>query len=169
MYPKDGLKGQKAHSPGHRPGLKSGATFALKGQKHSATNNAFAPTGRGLRHLLPRAMPWAKSFLAFQAVNRIHADNQKYNYMKKNYVFQTSWPVRDYECDIEGIVNNAQYLHYCEHTRHLFLQQCGLSFAGLHRQGTDAVVAHMKLWYKVPLRPDDILLSCMNLQKTNAF
>ncbi|MCR4918422.1 MAG: acyl-CoA thioesterase [Prevotella sp.] len=89
--------------------------------------------------------------------------------MKRNYVFQTSWPVRDYECDIEGIVNNAQYLHYCEHTRHLFLQQCGLSFAGLHRQGTDAVVAHMKLWYKVPLRPDDILLSCMNLQKTNAF
>ena len=48
--------------------------------------------------------------------------------------------VRDYECDIEGIVNNANYVHYCEHTRHLFLQQCGLSFADMHQKGVDAVV-----------------------------
>ena len=89
--------------------------------------------------------------------------------MNKHYIFQTTWPVRDYECDIEGIVNNAQYLHYCEHTRHLFLQQCGLSFAALHEQGTDAVLAHMKMWFKVPLRPDDIVLSCLNLQKANDF
>ena len=89
--------------------------------------------------------------------------------MKKTYIFQTEWAVRDYECDIEGIVNNAQYLHYCEHTRHLFLQHCGLSFAEMHRQGTDAVVSSMKLWYKVPLRPDDIIVSCLNLQKANAF
>ena len=43
--------------------------------------------------------------------------------------------VRDYECDIEGIVNNANYLHYTEHTRHLFLKHCGLSFAEMHEKG----------------------------------
>ncbi len=38
------------------------------------------------------------------------------------YIFETKMEVRDYECDIEGIVNNANYLHYMEHTRHLFLE-----------------------------------------------
>ena len=55
------------------------------------------------------------------------------------YVFETKMEVRDYECDIEGIVNNANYLHYMEHTRHLFLQKCGLSFAEMHRKGVDVI------------------------------
>ena len=36
---------------------------------------------------------------------------------KKKYIFETRLDVRDYECDIQGIVNNANYLHYTEHTR----------------------------------------------------
>ena len=32
------------------------------------------------------------------------------NTMNK-YHFETKMQVRDYECDIEGIVNNAQYIH----------------------------------------------------------
>jgi acyl-CoA thioester hydrolase len=83
----------------------------------------------------------------------------------KKYVFETRMEVRDYECDIEGIVNNANYVHYCEHTRHLFLQQCGLSFAELHAKGVDAVVARMQLQYKVPLRPDDVVISRLWLEK----
>ena len=81
------------------------------------------------------------------------------------YAFETRMEVRDYECDIEGIVNNANYVHYCEHTRHLFLQQCGLSFADMHAKGVDAVVARMQLQYKVPLRPDDVFWSRLNLKK----
>ena len=73
--------------------------------------------------------------------------------------------VRDYECDIEGIVNNANYLHYTEHTRHLFLKQCGLSFAEMHRKGVDAVVARMSLAYKVPLRCDDEFISKLYIEK----
>ena len=73
--------------------------------------------------------------------------------------------VRDYECDIEGIVNNANYLHYTEHTRHLFLKQCGLSFAEMHAKGTDAVVARMNLQYKTPLRCDDEFISRLWLEK----
>ena len=82
-----------------------------------------------------------------------------------NYVFETRMEGRDYECDIEGIVNNANYLHYTEHTRHLFLKQCGLSFAEMHEKGVDAVVARMNLQYKTPLRCDDEFISRLWLEK----
>ena len=89
------------------------------------------------------------------------------NWRKKevNYIFETRMEVRDYECDIQGIVNNANYLHYTEHTRHLFLKDCGLSFSELHDKGIDAVVARMSLQYKVPLRCDDEFISRLSLTK----
>ena len=83
----------------------------------------------------------------------------------KEYIFETRMEVRDYECDIEGIVNNANYLHYIEHTRHRFLKTTGLSFAEMHEKGVDAVVARMNLQYKTPLRCDDEFISCLNLHK----
>ena len=70
--------------------------------------------------------------------------------------------VRDYECDIEGIVNNANYLHYIEHTRHLFLRSLGVSFADMHAKGADAVVARVNMQFKVPLRCDDEFISRWN-------
>ena len=73
--------------------------------------------------------------------------------------------VRDYECDIQGIVNNANYLHYTEHTRHLYLTSLGVSFAKLHEQGIDAVVARMNLQYKTPLRCDDVFISKLGVRK----
>lgn len=82
-----------------------------------------------------------------------------------NYIFETRMEVRDYECDIEGIVNNANYLHYMEHTRHLFLKSLGLSFAEMHNKGVDAVVARMNLQYKTPLRCDDEFISRLGLRK----
>ena len=85
--------------------------------------------------------------------------------MKTDYVFETEMEVRDYECDIQGIVNNANYLHYTEHTRHLYLTSLGVSFAKLHEQGVDAVVARMNLQYKTPLRCDDIFISKLGVHK----
>ena len=85
--------------------------------------------------------------------------------MEKKYIYETRMDVRDYECDIEGIVNNAIYLHYTEHTRHRFLRSLGLSFSELHEKGIDAVVARMQLTYKVPLRCDDEFISRMGLKK----
>jgi acyl-CoA thioester hydrolase len=81
------------------------------------------------------------------------------------YIFETRMEVRDYECDIEGIVNNANYLHYIEHTRHLFLKHCGLSFAQMHEKGVDAVVARMNLQFKAPLRCDDEFISRLWIDK----
>ncbi len=81
------------------------------------------------------------------------------------YDFETRLEVRDYECDIEGIVNNANYLHYIEHTRHLFLRSKGVSFAKMHERGLDAVVARMTMQYKVPLRCDDVFISRLAVSK----
>ena len=35
------------------------------------------------------------------------------------YLHEHSFEVRDYECDLQGVVNNAVYMHYLEHARHL--------------------------------------------------
>lgn len=72
---------------------------------------------------------------------------------------------RDYECDIQGIVNNANYLHYTEHTRHKFIQTLGLNFAELHNDGIDVVVARMNLQYKTPLRGGDKFISRLRMTK----
>lgn len=73
--------------------------------------------------------------------------------------------VRDYECDIQGIVNNANYLHYMEHTRHKFIHTIGLDFADLHERGIDVVVARMNLQYKSPLRSNDVFISRLYMTK----
>lgn len=85
--------------------------------------------------------------------------------MEAKYVFETEMEVRDYECDIQGIVNNANYLHYTEHTRHLYLLSLGVSFARLHEKGIDPVVARMNLQYKTPLRSDDVFVSKLGIRK----
>lgn len=85
--------------------------------------------------------------------------------MKEKYAYQLQMKVRDYECDLQGIVNNANYQHYIEHTRHEFLLSAGISFAALHQQGIDAVVARLNMAFKTPLKSGDEFVSCLNIQK----
>jgi acyl-CoA thioester hydrolase len=66
-----------------------------------------------------------------------------------------SFEVRDYECDLQGVVNNAVYLHYLEHARHRWLLSLGLDFSALHDQGIDLVVARIEIDYRSPLRSGD--------------
>ena len=82
-----------------------------------------------------------------------------------NYIYALEMEVRDYECDLQGIVNNANYQHYTEHTRHEFLRAHGVSFAELHARGIDAVVARMQLQFKTPLRSTDRFVSRLALRK----
>ncbi|MGE5406356.1 MAG: acyl-CoA thioesterase [Methanosarcina sp.] len=63
--------------------------------------------------------------------------------------------VRDYECDIQGVVNNANYQHYLEHARHDFLLSRGISFSELHDEGIDLIVTRVEIDYKYPLRSRD--------------
>ncbi len=79
--------------------------------------------------------------------------------------FITSDIVRDYECDIQGIVNNANYQHYFEHARHQFLRSKGVSFAALHNKGIDVVVAQVEINYKTPLRPNDEYECTLRVEK----
>ena len=60
--------------------------------------------------------------------------------------------VRDYECDMQGIVNNAIYQRYLEHARHEYLLSHGLSFAEMTRQGNAIVVVRAELDYRKSLR-----------------
>ena len=66
--------------------------------------------------------------------------------------------VRDYECDMQGIVNNAVYQNYMEHARHGFLLSKGLSFEELTSRGVIVVVIRAELDYKQPLRSGDSFL-----------
>lgn len=73
--------------------------------------------------------------------------------------------VRDYELDCEQIVNNANYLHYMEHTRHRFCKDAGLSFIEMHNHGIDAVVRKIEVEYKTSLRGGDSFISCLRLER----
>jgi acyl-CoA thioester hydrolase len=68
---------------------------------------------------------------------------------------ETTMEVRDYECDMQSVVNNAVYLHYLEHARHAWLLSLGLDFVKLHREGTDLVVARLEIDYRFPLHSGD--------------
>ncbi len=83
----------------------------------------------------------------------------------EKYIYELEMKVRDYECDLQGIVNNANYQHYLEHTRHEFLTSVGVSFAALHEQGVDPVVARINMAFKTPLRSGDVFLSKLRLKK----
>ena len=63
--------------------------------------------------------------------------------------------VRDYECDMQGVVNNAVYQNYLEHARHEFLKLHGLDFAALTRAGINLVVVRAELDYKASLTSGD--------------
>lgn len=69
----------------------------------------------------------------------------------EKYDFELEFKVRDYECDLQGVVNNSVYQNYLEHTRHEFMQSLGLDFSDLFRRGIVAVVARINLAYKQPL------------------
>ena len=84
------------------------------------------------------------------------------------YCFTLEIAVRDYELDSEGIVNNAVYLHYLEHTRHAFVKQEGIPFGSLTSDGLVPVVRRMAIDYHMPLRSGDVMLSRLRVEREGA-
>jgi acyl-CoA thioester hydrolase len=79
------------------------------------------------------------------------------------FAFGLEFAVRDYECDLQGVVNNANYQHYLEHARHEFLVSKGVSFAKLHEDGIDLIVIKVEIDYKYPLRSRDRFVVRLNV------
>ena len=80
-------------------------------------------------------------------------------------VYELEMSVRDYELDSEGIVNNANYLHYLEHTRHEFCSANGISFAEMQNRGIIPVLNRVEIDYKTPLRSGDRFISKLWLER----
>ena len=65
-------------------------------------------------------------------------------------------------------MNNANYQHYLEHARHEFLEQTGVNFSQLHKQGIDAMVARVEIDYKVSLTSGDRFAVRLNIAREGA-
>lgn len=73
----------------------------------------------------------------------------------KEKLFCLDFLVRDYECDMQGVVNNAVYQNYLEHARHEYLKELGFDFAELTRRQINLVVVRAELDYKRSLQSGD--------------
>ena len=83
----------------------------------------------------------------------------------KEYIFKLTDKVRDYECDLQGVVNNSNYQHYMEHTRHEFLESLGENFGKMHEKGVDGFVSRVEIQYKTSLKSGDSYISFLNVYK----
>ena len=70
-------------------------------------------------------------------------------------LFSVDFKVRDYEIDMQGIVNNSVYFNYLEHARHEFLLAKGVDFAALARDKVNLVVVRSEMDYKASLTSGD--------------
>lgn len=82
--------------------------------------------------------------------------------MLASYQHIYEFEVRDYECDLQGIVNNANYQHYLEHARHKFLISANIDFAALSQRGVNLVVVRVEIDYLFPLRSNDRFVVASN-------
>lgn len=75
-----------------------------------------------------------------------------------HYTHQLEFKVRDYECDMQGVVNNGVYQNYLEHARHEFLQSHGINFAQVTAAGINLVVTRAELDYRSSLVSNDLFV-----------
>lgn len=80
-------------------------------------------------------------------------------------IYETTIKVRDYEVDSQGIVNNANYLHYLEITRHDFCEHAGTSFRAMQEQGLDPVVRKIEIEYLTSLTLGETMISRLSMQR----
>jgi acyl-CoA thioester hydrolase len=85
--------------------------------------------------------------------------------MKDGEQYTVRLRVRDYECDYQGIVNNAVYLNYLEHARHVYLNNRNIHVIDLAQQGINLVVVRIEIDYKQSLRSGDTFGIGVNLER----
>lgn len=80
--------------------------------------------------------------------------------------FENRMKVRDYECDAQGVVNNANYLHYFEATRHELMEKCGLRLRDLTDAGIIPVVRNANISYRNSLRGSDEFICTVDIERS---
>lgn len=75
---------------------------------------------------------------------------------------------RDYETDVQGIINNANYLHYLEITRHAYCENRGYTFAEMTADGLIVVLRRVEIEYLSSLHGNELFLSCLWLERDGA-
>ena len=69
--------------------------------------------------------------------------------------FALKMTVRDYELDRFGVINNAVYQNYLEHTRHKFLEANGVKMVDLLERGFSPVITKAEIEYRSSLQSKD--------------
>jgi acyl-CoA thioester hydrolase len=64
-----------------------------------------------------------------------------------------------------GVVNNAVYQNYLEHTRHQFMKAAGVDVADSHAHEMVPMVTRVEIDYKSPLRSGDRFAVCLSLRR----
>jgi acyl-CoA thioester hydrolase len=82
-----------------------------------------------------------------------------------NYTHRLKFKVRDYECDMQGVVNNGVYQNYLEHARHEFLLSKGINFAEMATNKINLVVIRAELDYRNSLKSGDHFEVCSIIQQ----
>ena len=85
----------------------------------------------------------------------------------KDYRFKLEFDVRDYECDLAGMVNNAVYQHYLEHARHMFLKSQGIDFQAWVQRGISLIVIRIEMDFLWPLRSGDRFIVALNTERVS--
>lgn len=80
-------------------------------------------------------------------------------------MYKLEMSVRDYECDMQGIVNNAVYQNYIEHARHEFLKTVDIDFAEYARKGINMIIIRVEIDYKNSLISGDIFEVSVKMEK----
>jgi acyl-CoA thioester hydrolase len=62
--------------------------------------------------------------------------------------FSIELDVRDYELDVQGIVNNSVYQNYLEHARHEYLHHHGIDFVEFAQNNIMLVVKTIEMNFK---------------------
>jgi acyl-CoA thioester hydrolase len=91
------------------------------------------------------------------------------NTVKKKYLFETSVKIRDFECDMQGVVNNAYYHNLLEQVRTEFLESIDIDPKTWSRQlGVDFVVYETSIQYRAPLTAGETYRAGLTLSREGA-
>lgn len=83
----------------------------------------------------------------------------------KDFIFKIDMEVRDYECDLQGIVNNSVYQNYLEHSRHKYLKSVDIDFAEMSERGINLLVKRVEIDYQAPLKSGDKFISVLRMER----